>query len=258
MKEMLEKLGDPRAAVASDDPVSEADKNKAIPSEGQYLKQQEDKKDLSFGDSVESRMSDPPEGEMTMKEMLEKLGDPRAAVASDDPVSEADKNKAIPSEGQYLKQQEDKKDLFESLDRAEALAKPKAGTGTTKVDPALADALEEETGPDMEAMLTSLKGEDPTDEKPAAEPEAAEPEAAEPEAAEPEAVDVSGAPKAVPVVPDDESLLLFDAVHGKGSFDPNSSMDLGKLAEIKKNLIRDEYKGLTPEQFALKMYREAA
>jgi len=58
--------------------------------------------------------------------------------------------------------------------------------------------------------------------------------------------------------PDDEALLLFDVVHGKGSFDPNSSMDLGKLAEIKKNLIRDEYKGLTPEQFALKMYREAA
>ena len=174
-----------------------------------------------------------------MKEMLEKLGDPRAAVASDDPVSEADKNKAIPSEGQYLKQQEDKKDLFESLDRAEALAKPKAGTGTTKVDPALADALEEETGPDMEAMLTSLKGEDPTDEKPAVEPEAVEPEAVEPEAAEPEAAEP-------------------EAVHGKGSFDPNSSMDLGKLAEIKKNLIRDEYKGLTPEQFALKMYREAA
>jgi len=70
-------------------------------------------------------------------------------------------------------------------------------------------------------------------------------------------VDVSGAARAVPVVPDDQALDLFATVHG-GPFDPNSSMDRGKLATIKENLVRDEYKGLTPNQFALKMYREAA
>jgi len=77
------------------------------------------------------------------------------------------------------------------------------------------------------------------------------------QAPEDEGVDVSGAAKAVPVAPDDQAEALFETVHG-GSFDPNSSMDRGKLEAIKKNLVRDEYKGLTPNQFALKMYREAA
>jgi hypothetical protein len=70
-------------------------------------------------------------------------------------------------------------------------------------------------------------------------------------------VDVSGAAKAVPVVPDDQAESLFATVHG-GPFDPNSSMDRGKLEDIKKNLVREEFQGLTPNQFALKMYREAA
>ena len=77
------------------------------------------------------------------------------------------------------------------------------------------------------------------------------------QAPEDEGVDVSGAAKAVPVVPDDQAEALFETVHG-GPFDPNSSMDRGKLEDIKKNLVRDEFKGLTPNQFALKMYREAA
>jgi len=64
-------------------------------------------------------------------------------------------------------------------------------------------------------------------------------------------------PKAVPVAPDDQAEALFRTVHG-GPFDPNSSMDRGKLAKIKENLVREEYQGLTPNQFALKMYREAA
>ncbi len=64
-------------------------------------------------------------------------------------------------------------------------------------------------------------------------------------------------PKAVPVAPDDQAEALFKVVHG-GPFDPNSSMDRGKLAKIKENLVREEYQGLTPNQFALKMYREAA
>ena len=268
MKELLGKLGDPRAAIVSDDPVSEAGKSKAVPSLSQYLKQQEDTKDLSFGDSVEARVSEG-EREMTMKELLEKLNDPRAAIVSDDPVSEADKSKAVPSLSQYQKQQEDKQALFESLDRAEALAEPKAGT--TKVDPALAEALEEETAPDMGALLASLKGEEPE----AAEPEAAEPtgpataayEALDDEdqvaqafeeaaAAAPEGVDVSGAAKAVP----DQAEDLFKTVHG-GPFDPNSSMDRGKLAQIEEMLASGEDFGDLSDRearnrFALKVYRK--
>tara|TARA_R110000765_G_scaffold324576_1_gene416158 strand:+ start:16 stop:840 length:825 start_codon:yes stop_codon:yes gene_type:complete len=62
----------------------------------------------------------------------------------------------------------------------------------------------------------------------------------------------------IPVASEDQALALFDVVHGKGGFDPNSSMDRGKLAKIKENLVRDEFKGLSPNQFALKMYREDA
>ena len=69
-------------------------------------------------------------------------------------------------------------------------------------------------------------------------------------------VDVSGAAKAVPV-DDAQAMDLFKTVHG-GDFDPKSSMDKTKLAQIKENLTKDEYKGLTPNQFALRMYREAA
>jgi hypothetical protein len=55
-----------------------------------------------------------------------------------------------------------------------------------------------------------------------------------------------------------DALALFDVVHGKGSFDPASSVDLGKLKQIKENLKRKEFQGLTDNQFALKMYRGAA
>ena len=55
-----------------------------------------------------------------------------------------------------------------------------------------------------------------------------------------------------------EALSLFDVVHGKGSFDPASSVDLGKLKQIKENLKRKEFQGLDQNQFALKMYRGAA
>ena len=63
-------------------------------------------------------------------------------------------------------------------------------------------------------------------------------------------------PKAVPV-DDAQAMDLFKTVHG-GDFDPKSSVDKTKLAKIKENLTKDEYKGLTPNQFALRMYREAA
>ena len=68
--------------------------------------------------------------------------------------------------------------------------------------------------------------------------------------------DVSDAAKAVPV-DDAQAMDLFKTVHG-GDFDPKSSMDKTKLAQIKENLKKDEYKGLSPNQFALRMYREAA
>ena len=61
----------------------------------------------------------------------------------------------------------------------------------------------------------------------------------------------------MPVVPDEQAMDLFKTVHG-GDFDPKSSMDKTKLAKIKENLVKDEYKGLSPNQFALRMYREAA
>ena len=64
-------------------------------------------------------------------------------------------------------------------------------------------------------------------------------------------------PKAVPDAPDDQAEALFMSVLG-GPFDPNSSIERGKLAQIKENLVREEYQGLSPNQFALKMYREAA
>ena len=69
-------------------------------------------------------------------------------------------------------------------------------------------------------------------------------------------VDFSGAAKAVPV-DDAQAMDLFKTVHG-GDFDPKSSMDKTKLAKIKENLMKDDFKGLSPNQFALRMYREEA
>lgn len=80
--------------------------------------------------------------------------------------------------------------------------------------------------------------------------------AAKAAAAADDEIDVSGAAKAVPV-DDAQAMDLFKTVHG-GDFDPKSSMDKTKLAQIKENLTKDEYKGLSPNQFALRMYREAA
>ena len=69
-------------------------------------------------------------------------------------------------------------------------------------------------------------------------------------------VDVSGAAKAVPV-DDMDAMNLFRVVHG-GDFDPKSSMDKKKLSQIQENLTKDDFKGLSPNQFALKMYRDAS
>ena len=105
-----------------------------------------------------------------------------------------------------------------------------------------------------ERMLASIK-EDPTGEEYDTAFDDALPEGMEDAVSSD--VDVSGAAKAVPVAPDDQAESLFRTVHG-GPFDPKSRMDRGKLAKIKENLVREEYQGLTPNQFALKMYREAA
>jgi|TARA_A100001391_G_scaffold201873_1_gene189975 hypothetical protein len=71
------------------------------------------------------------------------------------------------------------------------------------------------------------------------------------EDAVPSDVDVPSAAKA------GQAEALFKTVHG-GPFDPKSRVDKDKLAKIKENLGRAEYQGLTPNQFALKMYREAS
>jgi hypothetical protein len=55
-----------------------------------------------------------------------------------------------------------------------------------------------------------------------------------------------------------DALALFEVVHGKGSFSPKSRVDARKLKQIKENLMRKEFQGLTDNQFALKMYREAS
>ena len=51
-----------------------------------------------------------------------------------------------------------------------------------------------------------------------------------------------------------KAIELFKTVHG-GEFDPKSSMDKRKLAEISEMLADKENAGLSPNQFALKLYR---
>ena len=169
---------------------------------------------------------------MTMKELARKLGDPRAELLSDDPVSKADRSKAIPSESQYLKEQEDKKALFESLDRAEALAEPE-------------EALEE-----------SFEDFDPYGEEPRAPEEP--PEEAPEEAPEEsfEDFDPYGEEPRAPEEPTPAALEeLFKDAHG-GPFDPKSSMDRRKMGEIKQLLAEQGGQGdMTNNQFALKLYR---
>ena len=176
---------------------------------------------------LKSKASSSPEGEMTMKEMLEKLGDPRSEMVSDDPVSKADSKKKIPS----VTEVEDRKALDASLDRAMA----KAGVENPAPDiPPEPDV----TLPDLEGMLEGIKEDAETfDDAPVEDPDTA----------------VGGVAE---VVDDPQAIELFNTVHGK--FDPASSVDKKKLAQIKENMAKDEYKGLSPNQFALKMYREAA
>ena len=76
----------------------------------------------------------------------------------------------------------------------------------------------------------------------------AEPAKAEPAKAEPEAQ-----PEPAEADPQ-KAIELFKTVHG-GKFDPKSSMDKRKLAEISEMLADPENASLSPNQFALKLYR---
>jgi hypothetical protein len=65
------------------------------------------------------------------------------------------------------------------------------------------------------------------------------------------------APKAVPVaepVDTDRAAMLFAKTHGS-AFDPKSSMDKKKMAAITSLMGQEGSEALTPNQFALKIYR---
>jgi len=181
--------------------------------------------------AMKSKMSSPSEeGEMTMKEMLTKLGDPRADMVSDDPVSKASAEKKVPT----AKQAEDKKELGKSLDRAMA----KAGVANPAPDlPPEPDP----TAPDFKAMLDSIR------------------EDAEnlPDGPKPEDPDTAVGGEAQEV-DDPVAMSLFRDVHG-GDFDPKSKMDKQKLQQIKQLLVKEDFGDLSDREnrnkFALKIYR---
>tara|TARA_B100001094_G_C18068305_1_gene738630 strand:+ start:72 stop:683 length:612 start_codon:yes stop_codon:yes gene_type:complete len=181
--------------------------------------------------AMKSKMSSPSEeGEMTMKEMLTKLGDPRADMVSDDPVSKASAEKKVPT----AKQAEDKKELGESLDRAMA----KAGVENPAPDlPPEPDPA----APDFKAMLDSIR------------------EDAEnlPDGPKPEDPDTAVGGEAQEV-DDPVAMSLFRDVHG-GDFDPKSKMDKQKLQQIKQLLVKEDFGDLSDRgnrnKFALKIYR---
>lgn len=105
------------------------------------------------------------------------------------------------------------------------------------------------------------------------EPERAEPEMAEtpaeskprrksPPLAEsepaPEEEPEAAPPKAVPVAPEDDEMLstLFKTATGT-PFDPKSSRDADYMKKIRETLAEQGgLKGMTPTQFALKLYRK--
>ena len=65
------------------------------------------------------------------------------------------------------------------------------------------------------------------------------------------------APKAIPVaepVDTDRAAMLFAKTHGS-AFDPKSSMDKKKMAAITNLMGQEGSEALTPNQFALKIYR---
>lgn len=94
-----------------------------------------------------------------------------------------------------------------------------------------------ETGPEMPTPS-------PAESEPAAEMAEEEPEAAP--------------PKAIPVAPEDDEMLstLFKTATGT-PFDPKSSRDADYMKKIRETLAEQGgLKGMTPTQFALKLYRK--
>jgi len=61
-------------------------------------------------------------------------------------------------------------------------------------------------------------------------------------------------PVAAPAVDTDRAAALFAKTHGS-AFDPKSSMDKKKMAAITNLMGQEGSEALTPNQFALKIYR---
>ena len=223
--------------------------------------------------------------ELSMKEMLEKLGDPRSEVVSDDPVSKADKSKAVPSLSTFEKQKADREALDKSLDRA-GVPRDEDDTEASPVDEAATDAAREMSKADKKARRAERKA---RKAKRAQEQEAEDAEA-EMEAAKEKAKDalpsrdqaakdrmlaglkeesfnlepdVAINPEMAEEMsgdPGDLEMQLFKTAHG-GNFDPKSSMDRNKMEKLKKLLLSGQSFGdLTKEEnqerFALKLYRQ--
>jgi len=104
-----------------------------------------------------------------------------------------------------------------------------------------------------EGVFRSSKAEPAKAEPAKAEPAKAEPAKAEPAKAEPAKAEPEAQPEPAEADPQ-KAIELFKTVHG-GKFDPKSSMDKRKLAEISEMLADPENASLSPNQFALKLYR---
>ena len=96
-------------------------------------------------------------------------------------------------------------------------------------------------------MMAAFRGEDV---------EAVDPDEGAPNFEEMEMPEEKAAPKAKMALTPDQAKELFKTVHG-GEFDPNSSMDKRKLKEIEETALEmGGLGGMSPNQFALKIYRK--
>ena len=69
-----------------------------------------------------------------------------------------------------------------------------------------------------------------------------------------EKIDKGEEPEEPEVDYDQKAIDLFKTVHAT-EFDPKSSMDKGKIDKMKKLLAGNKGKKMTPNQFALQVYR---
>jgi hypothetical protein len=191
------------------------------------------------------------EGDMSVKEMLRRLNDPREALASDDPVTDADPRKEV--------------------GMAEGGENPIRYGAQQTPDPEEQPAPAADPAPPSEEELGEIK-QDMAPE--AAEPETPAEEVSQapvaPKATEmaeeimadegdkeptPEEVAVAEETEAEKVNVDLES--VFNIVMGD-TFDPNSSVDLDKMKRIKDTIDSDprlrRMAAEDPDRFALYMY----